>query len=156
MKRIEYYFIRPLLIILVVGLLFSFIEGTIDSSKWSISSRICHVVLLLILFVENNNRYDKIKQQQKPTNESNISVIPLTSEQIKKLNEQQKDKRFHPYTCCGYNVDDCKRNLAYSQRHAGEAVDYSSENEGVLIATENYWICPCGKYKQQYLELKIY
>ena len=32
---------------------------------------------------------------------------------------------------------------------ASKEIPYSDENEGVLIATESGWICPCGEYKQK-------
>ncbi len=57
----------------------------------------------------------------------------ITKEKIEKLNEYQKSGRFHPYTCCSYNG--CER---------------SENNWGVLVATDEKWICPCGKYTQEY------
>lgn len=147
MKVIEYFIIRPFIISACCALLFSFIVGTTDYSEWSTTTRIFHIILLLILFIENGNRYDKIKQKNK---KRNMPVAPLSSEQIEKPNTQQQDGRYHPYTCMGLNVDGCKRNTSYEKRRAGETVEYSSENEGVLLATETYWICPCGKYKQHY------
>ena len=55
---------------------------------------------------------------------------------ISKLQEQQDNPRYHGYTCCSYNG--CER--------------HKQPNLGVLIPTEDYWICPCGKYKQEYRE----
>ena len=43
----------------------------------------------------------------------------------------------HPYTCC-------------SKTSAGEICKRSEHDDGVLIATENGWICPCGKYTQNW------
>lgn len=74
----------------------------------------------------------------------------LTKEQVEELNKQQNDSKFHPYTCSGAGIKECKRNLSYEARQRGERVEYSNENEGVLIATEDGWICPCKKYKQKY------
>jgi len=74
----------------------------------------------------------------------------FSEENIKKLNEQQTSGKFHPYTCCGENVPECKRNQSYEARRKGETIPYTAENEGVLIATKDGWICPCGKYKQDW------
>lgn len=57
---------------------------------------------------------------------------PFTEEQVKNLNIYQ-DSWFHPFTCCGHNG--CKRR---------------EHNDGILIATTEGWICPCGKYKQDW------
>ncbi len=61
-------------------------------------------------------------------------TAPFTKEQVKALNEYQQKGFFHPFTCCAY--EGCKR---------GQDV-----NEGILIAAEEGWICPCGKYKQNW------
>ena len=58
---------------------------------------------------------------------------PFTKEQVIKLNEYQHKGNFHPFTCGG---EHCVR----SEREDG----------GLLIATEEGWICPCGKYKQDW------
>lgn len=58
----------------------------------------------------------------------------FSDESIKRLNEEQNDDRFHGYTCCGY--DGCVRS--------------EQPNWGKLIATKEGWICPCGKYKQNW------
>lgn len=71
-------------------------------------------------------------------------------EHIDSLNERQKSGKVHPYTCSGHNIAECKRSEAYKKRHNGEEVLYTNENEGILIATKNGWICPCGKYTQQF------
>lgn len=57
-----------------------------------------------------------------------------TKEELDKLNKQQEDDRYHPLTCCSHN--NCKR--------------LEQKNDGRLIATDKYWICPCGDYKQKY------
>lgn len=56
---------------------------------------------------------------------------PFTDEQVQKLNEFQKSRKMHPYTCMGEFCDRSK-----------------TENEGILIATNQGWICPCGQYTQ--------
>ena len=64
---------------------------------------------------------------------------PFTKEQINKLNEYQTSGKFHPFTC-GRNHIECEVNKTPR--------DY--EKDGVLIATEEGWICPCGKYRQNW------
>ena len=68
---------------------------------------------------------------------------------IEKMNIMQRCGRFHPLTC-NSNHADCKRSQSYSKRNEGETVPFSHENEGVLIATEEGWVCPCGNYKQKF------
>lgn len=77
--------------------------------------------------------------------------MEISQETIDTLNERQKDITRHPYTCCGgsSNTPDCKRNLSYEARRKGETVEYTRDNEGVLIATKEGWVCPCGDYKQE-------
>ena len=60
---------------------------------------------------------------------------PWTDEQVEQLNRFQRDSEFHPYTCCGDGLEQfCERKQKVSP--------------GILIATNEGWICPCGKYKQ--------
>ena len=40
----------------------------------------------------------------------------------------------HPFTCCSHN--DCKR---------GER-----EDQGILIPSNEGWVCPCGEWKQNW------
>lgn len=63
---------------------------------------------------------------------NNIIYAPFSDEQVIKLNEFQKSKRFHPFTCGG-----CDRNR---------------DDQGILIATNDGWVCPCGKYKQDWAD----
>jgi hypothetical protein len=63
----------------------------------------------------------------------------FTPEKIKELNEHQQNNSYHPYTC-DRNYEECE---VYTVPR-----DYSKD--GVLIATEEGWICPCGKYKQNW------
>ena len=58
----------------------------------------------------------------------------ISKEQVQKLQDRQDDTRYHPYTCCSY--DGCERD--------------KQPNWGALIPTEDCWVCPCGKYKQEY------
>ena len=75
-----------------------------------------------------------------------------TQEEINTLNEQQLNGKFHPFTCCGgdENTPNCKRNKSYNDRFNGVEVEFSPDNEGILIATKDMWICPCGQYTQKY------
>jgi len=68
--------------------------------------------------------------------------IVFSKETVDKLNEYQKTGIFHPYTCGGSNLEECYR------RH-GKGKTYE-EKECILIATEQGWICPCGKYTQNW------
>jgi hypothetical protein len=65
--------------------------------------------------------------------------VPFSDDQVAKLNEYQHDRFFHPFTCGGGNVEndpDCERQ--------------NNKGEGILIATNEGWVCPCGKYKQNW------
>lgn len=59
---------------------------------------------------------------------------PFTPEQVEALKLWQSSGSFHPFTCCSY--DGCKR--------------MKQPNEGELIPTEEGWVCPCGKWKQEW------
>lgn len=62
---------------------------------------------------------------------------PFTKEQVDNLNEFQNNGQFHSFTCCSpENTSKCERT--------------SGKSEGVLTATEQGWICPCGEYKQNW------
>lgn len=64
-----------------------------------------------------------------------MSIIkkPFTKEHIAALNEYQKSGKFHPFTCGGNRTD--KNHL---------------DGEGILVATEDGWICPYCDYKQDW------
>ena len=57
-------------------------------------------------------------------------TTPWSDEKVAQLNKNQKDGRFHAYTCPG-NYKVCA-------------------NQRELIATANGWVCQCGKYKQKW------
>lgn len=60
---------------------------------------------------------------------------PFTPEQVERLNAFQQAGRIHPFTCCSDGpADQCERRLRKS--------------EGLLIATPEGWVCPCGAYRQ--------
>jgi hypothetical protein len=63
----------------------------------------------------------------------------FTPEEVERLNKEQKRNDRHPYTC-DRKAKECEVNQKPRDH----------EKDGVLIATENGWICPCGKYKQDY------
>ena len=63
--------------------------------------------------------------------------MELTKEQIDRLNQQQHSGKVHPYTC-DRSGKCCETKL--SPR------DYSKD--GILIATNEGWVCPCGHYHQ--------
>jgi len=74
-----------------------------------------------------------------------------TQETVDFLNRQQVAGSYHPHTCCSPpEIKECKRRLSHNMRSLGKEVEYSRDNEGVLIATTEGWICPCGKYKQEW------
>lgn len=59
-------------------------------------------------------------------------VVPFTDEEVKKLNETQELAGL--FTCCGH--EGCKRD--------------EINDHGLLKATNGGWICPCGKYTQDW------
>lgn len=56
------------------------------------------------------------------------SEAPWTDEQVAALNDWQRNRRFHPFTC------------------PGDHPECASRRE--LIATSDGWVCACGKYRQ--------
>lgn len=74
----------------------------------------------------------------------------FSKDNVEMLNVSPHLKKYHPYTCDGHDIPHCKRELVYNDRNDGLDVEYSDENEGVLIATDNGWICPCGNYTQDW------
>lgn len=68
---------------------------------------------------------------------------PFTLEQVEKLNAFQESNTFHPFTCCSPdNIKECFR-----RNKTGKSY---KDNTGILTATLEGWICPCGKYKQDW------
>ena len=64
---------------------------------------------------------------------------PFTQEQVQKLNEYQRNGRFHPFTCCSpSDIIKCER------------AKLGNGMGGLLIATKEGWVCPCGGYKQNW------
>ena len=56
-----------------------------------------------------------------------------SDEKVNQLNEGQKDTSRHPYTCDRSSVS-CQVRV--------------NDGDGVLIATNGGWVCPCGNYRQ--------
>ena len=74
----------------------------------------------------------------------NSIKAPFTKEQVEKLNNYQKSGRFHPFTCCSpENIPECMR-----RNKTGKTYE---DNDGLLLATEQGWVCPCGKYTQDWV-----
>lgn len=70
--------------------------------------------------------------------ENKIIKAPFTDEQVKTLNEYQKCGMMHPFTCCSpEDIPECLRTKG-------------GPHEGLLVATTEGWVCPCGKYKQDW------
>lgn len=65
---------------------------------------------------------------------------PWTDEQCDKLNEFQKCRWSHPFTCGGNRSDAAHR--AYQAQHGGDF--------GQLIAKPSGWICPVCLYHQDW------
>ena len=63
----------------------------------------------------------------------------ITQEEADALNERQKSGKVHPYTCDRKHKD-CELKQEHVQPHL---------YDGVLKATTEGWVCPCGKYKQK-------
>lgn len=60
-------------------------------------------------------------------------TAPFTPEAVEGLKIWQNGYTAgHPFTCCGF--EDCKRD----------------NDQGILIPREEGWICPCGKYTQDW------
>jgi len=59
---------------------------------------------------------------------------PFTKEQVLNLNDWQKSRQMHPFTCTSGNRTD--------EKHL--------DGEGVLVAIEDGWICPYCDYTQDW------
>jgi len=72
-------------------------------------------------------------------------TAPFTKEQVEKLNKYQKEGKFHPFTCTGQLIEQEDEKGKFTEKSRSVC-----ENEGILIATEEGWVCPCGQYKQDW------
>lgn len=87
---------------------------------------------------------------------------PFTEEQVIALNKYQEFGQFHPFTCSGkphvITEKEFKKNvLSEFQDKMKDIIgkteyrrDETCINEGILIATKEGWVCPCGYYKQDW------
>ena len=66
---------------------------------------------------------------------------------INRLNAEQQRTDRHPLTC-NSSGEDCERRLISTGYEYGPK--HTSRGEGILIATAEGWVCPCGAYKQDY------
>ena len=78
-----------------------------------------------------------MKEIKTYANQKNLTKMnkKFTPEEVERLNKEQRRKDRHPYTC-----DRIAKQCEVNQ------TPRDPEKDGVLIATENGWICPCGKY----------
>jgi len=79
------------------------------------------------------NEFMEISIEEICKNDQNLLNL-ISIEEVEKLQAHQDDGRYHPYTCCSY--DGCQRS--------------PENNWGTLIPTQEQWVCPCGRYKQNY------
>jgi len=71
-----------------------------------------------------------------------MNKTPWTQEYVDQLNQDQKNPSYHPYTCGG--------GLGENPKCERQQVPMDWTKEGVLIATLDGWVCPCGEYKQNW------
>ncbi len=62
---------------------------------------------------------------------------PFSDEQVSNINKFQHEGSFHPFTCCSAgSTEKCERR--------------NGTGEGLLKATNDGFVCPCGEYKQDW------
>lgn len=69
---------------------------------------------------------------------------PFTASQVEKLNKYQRSGQLHEFTCHGKPLIPNKTT---------PRIELSRElcpKGGVLIATEDGWVCPCGSFTQDW------
>lgn len=73
-----------------------------------------------------------------------MNVVPFTQEEIDRFNNHQAEhNKHHPYTCGSpTEIPECFR-----KNNIGETIE---EREGMLKATTEGLVCPCGKYVQNW------
>lgn len=69
-------------------------------------------------------------------------IPPWSVEQVDALNEYQKSRRFHPFTCGSGNRTDNK--------HCDAKLKLGLSDWGTLIATPEGWVCPACSYTQDW------
>ena len=70
---------------------------------------------------------------------------PFSPEQVKLLNEYQEMGIMHPFTCGGQPMEFEDEDGKFTENSRDQC-----PNEGLLIATKQGWVCPCGKYTQDW------
>jgi len=71
---------------------------------------------------------------------------PFSDEVVEKLNTYQKSGGFHQFTCCSpESIPECLRAV---REVDGEIIEGTSD--GTLVAGRDGFVCPCGKYKQDW------
>lgn len=80
---------------------------------------------------------------------SETKSAPFTQEEVDALNDYQSKGKFHPFTCCGgnKNTPNCFRIKDASELDPN--ISYA-DSEGILKATKDGWVCPCGEYTQNW------
>lgn len=68
-----------------------------------------------------------------------MTKAPFTDKDVLEFNKHQKSNLFHPYTC-SRKPKECETKTTPR--------DFSKD--GVLTATRDGLICPCGKFKQDW------
>lgn len=68
-----------------------------------------------------------------------MNKTPWTDHEVYLLNQNQKDGKIHPYTCDRISPK-CETKISPKDPN----------KDGILIATKEGWICPCGEYKQDW------
>lgn len=87
--------------------------------------------------------FAQLLQMQEEENETRMAEEPgnkesvFTSQEVGNLNFFQNRREFHAFTC---------EPSAAGRKSRSECPD----GEGVLIATEDGWVCPCGAYTQKW------
>lgn len=88
-----------------------------------------HEALSKFTFIENMIQGGKLLDEYSKLSKDDVSLGALNLR-----NKFQKSGQFHPLTCMSF--DGCERD--------------KQSNYGTLIATKDGWVCPCGKYKQNF------
>lgn len=82
---------------------------------------------------------------------------PWPEDFVKRLNENQNNGRYHPYTCSGcrdkLGIYYARNKQTGEERHIGILGKCNEDEDPViydrkLIATKDGWICPTCDYKQ--------
>jgi hypothetical protein len=66
---------------------------------------------------------------------------PFTLEQVESLNKFQYNRRYHPFTCGNDRSD---------KAHKGYATAHDFPDNGLLVATQEGWVCPVCRYTQSW------